>query len=194
MRRFLRFRSRRSRPIDPPWSDAGESTRVLVEHPDPAAQWAMERVLREVGYEVAACDGPCPDTSCSLIAEGRCVLVDTADVVVNGLGLRDGAARNVAFHTKRVYPETPVLLAATSSEVQAHPELAEGVEILRATFRGSDLVAGVDRASGRANRRRGLRVSRLDVAEHETGLSAARFREPGTRNEVGRVSDAAAGA
>ena len=97
------------------WAPGGDRKRVLVEHPDRAGLWAHAEILSEAGYDVATCSGPSAGslrtpwfgpgsmvlagteppahearTVCPFVAEGRCPLVEGADVVVASAGLVDG--------------------------------------------------------------------------------------------------------
>jgi hypothetical protein len=90
------------------WPDRTDRPRVLIEHPDGAALWAEAEIMREAGYDVAVCTGPTErferrrtfgirlrtfadeeppgderPTGCPLLLQGRCSLVDGADVVVS---------------------------------------------------------------------------------------------------------------
>ncbi len=100
----------KARCIEPgEWPDRTDRPRVLIEHPDGAALWAEADIMREAGYDVAVCTGPTErferrrtfgirlrtfaddeprsdherPTLCPLLEQGRCSLVDGADVVVS---------------------------------------------------------------------------------------------------------------
>jgi hypothetical protein len=85
----------------PTWPSGREEahSRVLVEHPDPAAQHAVAVGLRRRGYEVVTCGGPLAsgmtETACPLLRDERCPAVDGADVVVSGLSLAIDAERAI---------------------------------------------------------------------------------------------------
>jgi hypothetical protein len=78
------------------WPEQSGRPRVLIENPDGADLWAHADVLREAGYDVAVCGGPDAKTEdhertlCPLITNGRCPLVEGADVVVSTTRLTDG--------------------------------------------------------------------------------------------------------
>jgi len=62
--------------------------RVLVVESDPQNRERYGQWLEENGFEVGTCPGPsAPDLTCVGSREGRCPLVDPADVVVLGLDL-----------------------------------------------------------------------------------------------------------
>lgn len=144
MRPLLRHRAKRreANRAGPPEG----TTRVVIEHADPAAQWAMERVLRDRGYDVVTCGGPAV-APCSLLEEGRCELIETATVVVNCLGLDDMQARAVASETQRRYVKTPVVMALTALELESHRHIVDDREIMPATFVGCDLVSSIERVT-----------------------------------------------
>ena len=78
------------------WPAQTGKTRVLIENPDRADLWAHAAVLRDAGYEVAMCSGPASageqqeHTTCPLLTEGHCPLVEGADVVVSTTQLKNG--------------------------------------------------------------------------------------------------------
>jgi hypothetical protein len=94
------------------WPEQSGKPRVLIENPDRADLWAHADLLRKAGYDVATCGGPTAETEhvpwfrrlyradpqpterqertlCPLVAEGRCPLVEGADVVVSTTQLTD---------------------------------------------------------------------------------------------------------
>jgi hypothetical protein len=107
------------------WSESTGKPRVLIENPDGADLWAHAEILREAGYDVALCHGPSkpverapwfrrlgtvadpeqspPDeerTLCPLVVEGRCPLVEGADVVVSTTELPEGREVLAALSSK----------------------------------------------------------------------------------------------
>jgi hypothetical protein len=95
------------------WQESTGRPRVLIENPDGADLWAHAEILREAGYDVALCHGPSKPTEresrrrrlrydnpgepqhdekrtlCPLVVEGRCSLVEGADLVVSTTALTD---------------------------------------------------------------------------------------------------------
>ncbi|MGH2657496.1 MAG: hypothetical protein ACRDIZ_12510 [Actinomycetota bacterium] len=62
--------------------------RVLLVEADPGNRHSYGKWLEESGYEVTTCPGPsAPDYVCVGSRQGRCPLVEPADVVVLGLDL-----------------------------------------------------------------------------------------------------------
>lgn len=140
----------RARPAPLPtehWTtDPGPRPRVLVECPDSAMVWALERVLEDAGYEVAACAGPSAHATCALARTGRCELQAGADVIVNGLGPGE-IARGVARDTAVAYPDTPLVVGATGPGAGAdETPPPPGVRVLRAPWSAPLVVAEVDAA------------------------------------------------
>lgn len=102
-------------PIEPPpgsWPAGDPAPRVLVEHQDPVWRWAAARRLEAAGYQVTTCGGPgvFRHGRCPLVAGEGCPAVDGADVVVNGLGIRDAGARAVLSAVRGARPELPVVV------------------------------------------------------------------------------------
>lgn len=77
-------------------SDAKRSRpRVLVEVRDPAEAMSYWRLLGDNGYEVSWCPGPSAASSCVLVEEGHCPLVERADTVITALDPDDPLVRPV---------------------------------------------------------------------------------------------------
>lgn len=100
----MTWRRRHDTPEDhqpPVWpGDTQASTRVLVEHAEPAAREMIVRGLRERGYEVVSCGGPHGhgDTGtegCPVLHGERCPGVDGADVIVSSLNLTRQQERTI---------------------------------------------------------------------------------------------------
>lgn len=74
--------------IDAHFDDSPGRPRLLIEDPD---AWAYADHFTSLGYNVATCSGPQlegPDCSrCSLVWEGSCSAVDSADVILTSLPL-----------------------------------------------------------------------------------------------------------
>jgi hypothetical protein len=128
--------SRKSSPrvIHPEeWPDPSGKPRVLIENPDGADLFAHAEILREAGYDVAVCGGPSPKsgdhehTACPLLVEGRCPLVEGADVVVSTIGLTD-SREILAKLSARSSPA--LVVEATSAELQRESDvIGDAVEI-----------------------------------------------------------------
>ena len=87
-----------------------ERPRVLLEHPDPAACFALTDELRRRGYTVAVCSGPDVDARCPLHALESCAGVEGADVVVTALGFERQDAREVLRGLRTRYPGKPLVV------------------------------------------------------------------------------------
>ena len=70
---------------------------VLVECDDPMLHDGITRILHEAGYGITSCAGPSSRSSgtCPLVTDGRCALVDHADLIVHALDQTDTAHRDV---------------------------------------------------------------------------------------------------
>jgi hypothetical protein len=132
--RSLFTRRRSPRVLHPgEWPVQGGKPRVLIENPDGADLWAHADVLREAGYDVAVCGGPAAETEdhertvCPLVTEGRCPLVDGADVVVSTTRLADG--REIIGRLSA--GSSPALVVeGTSSDLERHGDvIGDSLEI-----------------------------------------------------------------
>jgi hypothetical protein len=105
----------------PMWPRETTGLRVLVECEDPAIQDGVERALRTAGYATAACAGPVSRRSgqCPLVVDGRCGLVEDADVVVQAFDpVRTDLAQVLAAIRNR-YPNKPVVIeVSTGTDVR----------------------------------------------------------------------------
>lgn len=133
------------------WTDgAHDRPRVLVEHADGAMRWAAERVLRRHGYDVAVCGGPDDNGGpCPLVVRGDCELVEGADVIVNCFDLDERRNRDVVSSLHDVTSETAVVLSVPRYQAAAHPELADGCEVVPPVLTTEDLLDNVRRATER---------------------------------------------
>lgn len=125
----FRMKGRTGPPVLHPgeWPDSTGKPRVLIENKDGADLWAHAEILRGAGYDVAMCHGPSkplghrpwyrrrlgsslkdpellqPDeerTLCPLVVEGRCPLVEGADVVVSTTELPESRELLTALSSK----------------------------------------------------------------------------------------------
>jgi len=101
------------------WPARTGRARVLIEHPDRAALWAEAEIIREAGYDVAVCTGPVEAAdgvaaeACPLLVQGRCSLVDEADVVVSTTDLRESRGILAAIGRRRA----PALVVESTQSV-----------------------------------------------------------------------------
>lgn len=115
---------------------------MLVECPDAAMTWAMERVFDDAGYEVASCHGPTGNARCELVETGHCDLQAGADVIVNCLGGRDTGGPVIARTTSAALPETPLIVGAAPN--RAPGDLPWAASVLNQPWQAPTLVAMVD--------------------------------------------------
>ncbi|GJM37711.1 MAG: hypothetical protein DHS20C19_10780 [Acidimicrobiales bacterium] len=107
----------------PIWSERCSGPRVLIEETDFAKQEAVKRILRDRGYEVAACGGPeATDDRCALVAHDQCDAVARADVVVHSMRPQDPRNREVLTNIIESYPDVPVIVEAPRPYVERQPE------------------------------------------------------------------------
>ncbi|MDW3219462.1 MAG: hypothetical protein R8F63_12700 [Acidimicrobiales bacterium] len=107
----------------PIWSEPSTGPRVLIEESDFAKQEAVGRILRERGYDVAACGGPeATDDRCALVEHDRCDAVARADVVVHSMRQQDPRNREVLTGIIARYPDVPVIVEAPRPYVERRPE------------------------------------------------------------------------
>lgn len=131
----------------PKWSASGVRPRVVVEHDDAVWRWAAAGVLESAGYQVLGCGGPhaFADGTCPLVSEGRCALIEGADVVVNGLGIRHPANRDV-LTTMRGASSVPVLVELPTTQRERLEADFPGCERIPFPVRPQDLVLAVHAA------------------------------------------------
>ena len=99
-------------------ADAGR--RVLIEHPDPAAQDVLARGLQQHGYEVLTCGGPRAagrtEVSCPLLRQEPCGAIDGADVVISGLSPHASTERLIIRRISQGQGARHLVLEATPDE------------------------------------------------------------------------------
>jgi DNA-binding NtrC family response regulator len=125
------------------WAGSEQAPRVLIECEDTSMIWALERLLGEAGYEVAACVGPSDEATCALAITGHCELQAGADVIVNHLGCDADLGGEIVHATHAAYPGTPVIVSARS-RVAADALAADGTVAVREPWRSDDLLAAID--------------------------------------------------
>ncbi len=75
--------------------DGNPRPRVLLEARDPAEALSYWRLLDQHGYDMSWCQGPDESSSCVLVTDGQCPLVDEADFVLTTLQPADVYAEPV---------------------------------------------------------------------------------------------------
>ena len=107
--------------------------RVLVENADPGVAYAMQRALEDSAFDVLTCGGPdhLKRNRCPLVAEGRCSLVEGADVVVHGLNVNRPDQAAVLQGIRDRYPDTPVVVEVPTPLREKHEKLLDGFTIVR---------------------------------------------------------------
>ena len=105
----------------PMWPRETTGLRVLVECEDRAVQDGVERALRTAGYVTAACAGPASRHSgeCPLVVDGRCGLVEDADVVVHAFDPDRADLAQVLAAIRDHFPDKPVIVeVSTGTDVR----------------------------------------------------------------------------
>lgn len=129
------------------WSGARQAPRVLIECEDSGLIWAVEQLLGDAGYEVAACVGPSAEATCALAATGGCELQAGADVIINHLGSGAEDVGDLVHATHAAYPETPVVVSARA-RIQDDDLASPATVVLQEPWQSETLVAVVDELSG----------------------------------------------
>jgi len=151
------------------WPAPTGRPRVLIENPDAADLWAQANVLREAGYDVAVCAGPAPEpeprhgasllaestyweqpapkreprTICPLVSEGRCPLVEGADVVVSSVSL---AGSREILHALDERGTAAIVVEGTRDELAREPAATGAGTRLELPVTARRLVDAVERA------------------------------------------------
>lgn len=121
--------------------------RVVVEHEDPVWRWAAAGVLEQAGYQVLGCGGPheLADGKCPMVTTGRCALIEGADVVVNGLGIREPVHQDV-LGAVQGSSSVPVLVELPSPQRERLAADFPGCQRIPFPVRPQDLVTAVGAA------------------------------------------------
>lgn len=133
--RMQRDGSGAGQPRPPHFSEDGNGSRILVEHPDPMTLDATRRILAEAGYDVATCPGPRADTDtptggpgCPLLHGAACSAVTTADVVVTGLSLGQADESLVVSRLRAAAQDTPIVLECPRPSAETHADMTKGMQ------------------------------------------------------------------
>jgi hypothetical protein len=136
-------------------------TRVLVESSDAADQWALGKVLRTAGYEVAVCDGPSVfGAPCPLVRGGDCALAAGADVIVNLFHLDERANQDVIRALRAYRPATPVVVESRPKERDRHADVLNGCRFVSGPLTSKGMLAAVNDACADAA---AARLARADT-------------------------------
>lgn len=133
-------------PVWPRFGD-GEAPRVLIEHPDPAAQRLLADAFRRRAFDTLTCGGPMAaaegTTACPMLEHGACPAVDGADVVVTSLQVNQGLEGRVVRGIVTDPTAPPVLLEASTWQL-SQTDLSDAVADRCFPFASPETV--VDRA------------------------------------------------
>lgn len=122
--------------------------RVLVENADAGVGYAMQNLLKDEAFDVQYCGGPdhLRGHRCPLVTEGRCALVEGADVVVHSLNPDRPDQAAVLRAIKKLHPDTPVVVEVPTPAREAHADLLEGCTIVPMPATRTAIIDGVRRA------------------------------------------------
>lgn len=123
--------------------------RVLVESADPGARATQSAMLRAHGYDVVSCGGPASleDPGCPMLgADGRCPLVDQADVVLYDLDLDKPDEGAVLDALRAAYPSRPVVAELPTAKAQRNADRLAGCTTFP-PYDAARLVRGVAEAT-----------------------------------------------
>jgi hypothetical protein len=106
--------------------------RVLVENADSGVGFAMQELLKNAAFDVQYCGGPdrLRGHRCPLVTEGRCSLVEGADVVVHSLNLDRPDHAAVLQGIRDLHPDTPVVVEVPTPVMEKHADLLDGFTIV----------------------------------------------------------------
>jgi hypothetical protein len=135
----------------PRWPDDPGRPRVLVECDNASVQDGVIRALSESGYTVAACGGPETRAShvCPLVTDGRCGLVEDADIVVHMLDMTETDNRLVLYAIRKRVPETPIVIEASLPGAAHDGDVVAGCEQIRYPVTRQALLDAVANATTR---------------------------------------------
>jgi hypothetical protein len=163
-------RSRKARYLHPEeWPEPTGKPRVLIENPDGADLWAHADILREAGYDVATCHGPSKPAErgrrsgyfedpeqrqpagerslCPLVEDGRCPLVEGADVVVSTTALTDSREILATLSTSK---STALVVEGTQRQLEHDRDVTGDAVVVEGPMTEEGLRAAVEQALARS--------------------------------------------
>ncbi len=106
------------------------TARVVIESRDSASAAATASTLQARGYDSVVCAGPGGRDGCPLVSEGRCELIEDADVTYFDLDLDDADERAVLESMRASYPQMPVVVEVPNSVALRHASLLAGCHVV----------------------------------------------------------------
>jgi hypothetical protein len=128
-------------PVEQWQGPPGDQPRVLLECPSHASPSIVAAALRQEGFEVAVCEGPHGKSTCALVRDGSCTLVDGADVVVNLFGIPEQRYVDILEGVKRTGAGTPIVVEVPGPEAREHEGTLRGCRVTHPPL-GSDALVG----------------------------------------------------
>jgi hypothetical protein len=101
-----------------------------LEVKDPAEAMSYWRFLDRHGYEMSWCPGPTQSSSCALVVDGHCPLLQRADAVLTALNPDDPYARPVLERLHDQRPVEPTIAVARPTRTKRRSALFEHFTML----------------------------------------------------------------
>lgn len=129
-------------------------TRVFVEDADASRYVMTARALQRAGYEVGSfCGGRHfsdeQPSGCRLVKDGRCTLLEEADVIVFRFELDSPENRRVLETIRQRYPRKPVVVEVTPSQALEHRDLLAGYGVAVGPMTAHSLLEAIESALSR---------------------------------------------
>jgi hypothetical protein len=144
--------------------------RVLLEANDPAEADSYWKLLSRHGYDMSWCPGPTASSSCALVEDGYCPLIEEADFVVTALKPDDAYARPVLEHLHDQDCMKPVIAVGTPSRWKGVFRYFKVLDPLRVR---RELVPSLEIANGPRQLLRSLLASQQETKSATTPSSAS---------------------
>jgi hypothetical protein len=121
--------------------------RVLVEAPAQPWHFTVKEAQELEHCDVTFCGGPAEGHGPCPITVGRaCPFGSDFDVVVAGLGLDTSDGRDILTNLKLAYPNAHVVVQAWPADLERHPELLDGCQVIVFPWTTQKLCAAVHSA------------------------------------------------
>ena len=127
---------------------------MFIEDADASRYVMTARALQRAGYEVGSfCGGrhfyDDQPPGCRILKNGRCALLEEADVIVYRFELDSFESRRLLETIKLRYPRKPVVVEAAPSQVLGHRDLLAGYDVVVGPITTQSLLEAIESALGR---------------------------------------------